>query len=130
IEAWSLDRKTAPGLQRSLAEAGLKRGTGHVWTLALEFFQPTVTRHPDRVFAGGENQRDWPLFIEAVRELALDVHLVSRQVPAPLPAHICVDARLPLCRFRDAMAAASIFAVPLLADAAAGVTVIPMAMSL
>jgi hypothetical protein len=131
IEAWSLDRKTGPGLQRSLAEAGLKRGSGHVWPLDLEFFQPTVTHDANRrVFAGGENQRDWPLLIEAVRGLLLDVHLVSRQAPAPLPANVRVEARLPLCRFRDAMASASIFAIPLLADAAAGVTVIPMAMSL
>jgi len=47
-----------------------------------------------------------------------------------LPAHVHHDARLPLCRFRDAMAAATLAAVPLVAGAAAGVTVIPMAMAL
>jgi glycosyltransferase involved in cell wall biosynthesis len=42
-----------------------------------------------------------------------------------------VDTRLPLWRFRDALAAASIAAIPLLPSAgAAGITVLPMAMLL
>lgn len=130
IEVWSLDRKTGPFQQPSLVEAGLEQGTGRVWPLDLEFFQSTLAQGPDRVFAGGENQRDWPLFLEAVRDLPLDVHVVSRQVPAERPSNVRVEARLPLSRFRDALAAASIFVVPLVADAAAGVTVIPMAMAL
>jgi hypothetical protein len=129
IEAWSLDRKTGPGLQPSLAEAGLERGSGRIWPVDLEFFQSTVGKSPNRLFAGGENQRDWPLLIEAVRDLPFDVHLVSSRLPE-VPPHVRVDARLPLWRFRDAMAAASIAAVPLVAGAAAGVTVIPMAMAL
>jgi len=130
IEVWSLDKQTGSFLQPSLAEAGLEQGTGRVWPLDLEFFQSTLAQDPDRVFSGGENQRDWPLFLEAVRNLPLDVHVVSRQVPAERPSNVRVEARLPLSRFRDALASASIFAVPLIAGAAAGVTVIPMAMAL
>jgi glycosyltransferase involved in cell wall biosynthesis len=40
------------------------------------------------------------------------------------------ERRLPLWRFRDAIAAASIMALPLKPDVAAGVTVLPMAMAL
>jgi hypothetical protein len=130
IEVWSLDRRTAPGLQRDLADAGFQRGSGQIWPLDLDFFRSTVAALPDRVFAGGENQRDWPLFLEAIRNSPFDVHLVTGQAPTELPPRVHVDARLPLWRFRDAMAAAAITAVPLIAEAAAGVTVIPMAMAL
>ncbi len=130
VVAWSLDKKTGPGLQPSLAQAGLQRGSGQIWPLDLDFFQSNVARHDNRVFAGGENQRDWPLFVEAVRDLPFEVHLVSSQAPATLPPNVRVDSRLPLSRFRDAMGSAAIAAVPLSAGAAAGVTVIPMAMAL
>lgn len=130
IRVWSLDKKTGPGIQRSLADAGLVHGSGQIWPLDLEFFRSAVAADSGRVFAGGENQRDWPVFFEAVRDLPLDVHVVARGLPAALPPRVRVEPRLPLARFRDAMASAPIAAVPLLAGAAAGVTVIPMAMAL
>jgi hypothetical protein len=130
IHAWSLDKRTGPGLQPSLADAGFQRGCGHVWPIDLGFFQSTATAHPNRLFAGGDNQRDWPLFIEAIRDLPLEVQLVTRHTPAALPAQVTHAPRLPLWRFRDAMASAAVTAIPLVASAAAGVSVIPMAMAL
>ena len=127
---WSLDRTTGPYRQPSLAEAGLERGSGQVWPIDLEFFRSEASGDPARLFAGGENQRDWPLLVEALRDLPLDVHLVTGDPLPSLPPHVQVERRLPLWRFRDAMAAAAVTAVPLADGAAAGVTVIPMAMAL
>jgi len=56
--------------------------------------------------------------------------LVTARPPDDVPAHVRVEARLPLWRFRDAMAEATICAIPLLPEIAAGVTVLPMAMAL
>lgn len=130
LRVWSLEKKSGPYLQPSLADAGFQRGMGQVWPIDLEFFRSATSGQPDRLFAGGENQRDWPLLLEAIRDLPLDVHLVTGQPLAALPPNARVDKRLPLWRFRDAMAAAALAAVPLEKDAAAGVTVIPMAMAL
>jgi len=96
----------------------------------LEFFRSNVLRQPGRIFAGGDSARDWELFIEAVRDLPLDVHLVTARPPENVPANVRVDARLPLSRFRDAMAEATICAIPVAREIAAGVTVLPMAMAL
>jgi glycosyltransferase involved in cell wall biosynthesis len=41
-----------------------------------------------------------------------------------------IDRRLPLYRFRDALAACAVTAIPLVPGKAAGVTVLPMAMAL
>jgi glycosyltransferase involved in cell wall biosynthesis len=130
IRVWSLDKTTGPYLQPSLADAGFEQGSGQIWPVDLEFFQPQAPGDPARLFAGGENQRDWPLLAEAIRELPLNVHLVTGEPLPSLPAHVRVDKRLPLWGFRDAMAAAAVTAVPLTQNAAAGVTVIPMAMAL
>lgn len=130
IRVWGLLGNSGSDLHASLVDAGL-RGTGHHWPLDLEFFQSTATRRDGRVFAGGDSGRDWPLFVEAVRSPPLDVQLVTSRAPSELPTHVRVEARLPLWRFRDALAAASIAAIPLVASAgAAGITVLPMAMAL
>src|SRR5439155_23806685 len=73
---------------------------------------------------------DWNLFLDVVPDLPMDVHLVTARPPENVPAHVRVDTRLPLARFRDAMAGATICAIPLLREIAAGVTVLPMAMAL
>jgi glycosyl transferase family 1 len=130
MRAWSLADSRGQGLHRNLAEVGLEQGCGHVWPMDLQFFQTGVTREPTRLFAGGNNGRDWPLFVEAIRELPLDVHLVTGQAPVDLPPHVHLTSRLPLWRFRDAMGAAPVMALPLLPNVAAGVTVLPMAMAL
>jgi hypothetical protein len=130
MRAWSLANKPDDGIQPSLARAGLEHGSGRPWPMDLEFFRSTVPRQAGLVFAGGDNGRDWPLFLEAVRELPFDVHLVSRQVPADVPPCVRVETRLPLWRFRDAMAAATVFALPLVPNVASGVTVLPMAMAM
>ena len=130
LRAWSLADQAGDGLQLDLAAAGLRHGSGHVWPLDLVFFRSTARQRADLLFAGGDNGRDWPLLIEAVRDLPFAVHLVTRQPPAVLPAAVHVDTRLTLCRFRDAMAAASVAALPLVPGVAAGVTVLPMAMAL
>jgi glycosyltransferase involved in cell wall biosynthesis len=130
IRVWSLEKTSGPYLQPSLADAGFEQGSGQIWPIDLEFFHAQAAGDPARLFAGGENQRDWPLLVEAIRDLPLDVHLVTGEPLPSLPAHVRVDRRLPLWRFRDAMAAAAVTAVPLTENAAAGVTVIPMAMAL
>jgi glycosyltransferase involved in cell wall biosynthesis len=109
---------------------GLGRGAAHPWPMDLEFFRSDVHPQPGRIFAGGDSERDWPLFIEAVRDVAMDVHLVTARPPDDVPAHVRVERRLPLSRFRDAMAEATICAIPLVGLIAAGVTVLPMAMAL
>jgi hypothetical protein len=130
LRAWSLADRAGQGLHRDLAAAGVEHGSGHAWAIDLEFFRSTAVRQPDRLFAGGDNGRDWPSFVAAVRDLPLDVHVVTGAVLADLPAHVRLECRLPLCRFRDAIAEAAILALPLLPDVAAGVTVLPMAMAL
>jgi hypothetical protein len=130
LRVWSLLTKTGTTLSPDLVNAGLECGAGHPWPMDLDFFQSDVHRQPGRIFAGGDSARDWPLFIEAVRDLPLDVHLVTARRPDDVPAHVRVEARLPLWRFRDAMAEATICAIPLLPEIAAGVTVLPMAMAL
>ena len=111
-------------------ETGLERGAGHAWPMDLEFFRSDFRPDPGRIFAGGDSARDWQLFIEAVRHLPVDVHLVTDHPPEDLPPHVRLDARMPLSRFRDAMAGAAICAIPLVREIAAGVTVLPMAMAL
>jgi hypothetical protein len=130
IHVWSLPSPSGTKLSLDLANAGIERGAGHPWPMDLEFFQSDVRQQPGRVFAGGDSARDWPLFIAAVRGLPLDVHMVTARAPADLPANVRVEARLPLARFRDAMAEATICAIPLAGENAAGVTVLPMAMAL
>ena len=58
------------------------------------------------------------------------MHLVTANAPASLPSNVQLDRRLPLWRFRDALAAAAVTAIPLVPGKAAGVTVLPMAMAL
>ena len=70
------------------------------------------------------------LLSEAVRGLPLELHVVTGTPPGELPSAVRIDSRLPLWRFRDAMAAASIMALPLLPGVAAGVSVLAMAMAL
>jgi hypothetical protein len=136
MRLWSLQGVSGPDLHPSVVEAGLVNGGGRPWPMDLEFFRSSVPRQAGRVFAGGDSGRDWPLFMEAIRDLPLDVHLVTALAPAEiappgLRPSVHVEARLPLARFRDAMAAATITAIPLLAGhGAAGVTVLTMAMAL
>ena len=131
IQVWSLLGQAGPELSLDLVNAGLERGAGHPWPMDLEFFRSDVRPQPGRIFAGGDSSRDWELFIEAVRDLPLDIHLVTARPPENVPAQVRVEARrLPLSRFRDAMAEATICVIPLVREIAAGVTVLPMAMAL
>jgi hypothetical protein len=130
IRAWSLADKAGQGVQRDLAAAGLEQGSGHAWAIDLEFFRSAEPHQVGRVFAGGDNARDWSLLADAFRDLPLDLHLVTAHPLSGLSSRVQVERRLPLCGFRDAIAAASIMALPLLPDVAAGVTVLPMAMAL
>ena len=131
IRVWSLLGQADTTLPLRLVETGLERGAGHAWPMDLEFFRSDVHPAPSRIFAGGDSARDWDLFVRAVRDLPLEVHLVTAHPPADLPPHVRVEARrLPLWRFRDAMAGAAICAIPLVREIAAGVTVLPMAMAL
>jgi hypothetical protein len=130
IHVWSLLDQARMELSLDLVNAGLQRGAGHAWPMDLEFFRSDVRPEPGRIFAGGDSARDWELFIRAVRDLPLDVHLVTAHPPEDLPPNVRVETRLPLSRFRDAMAGAAICAIPLAREIAAGVTVLPMAMAL
>jgi hypothetical protein len=130
IQVWSLLGQAGTELCLNLVDAGLERGAGRPFPMDLEFFRSDTPQHPGRIFAGGDSARDWKLFIEAVRDLPLDVHLVTAVPPEDVPAHVRVEARLPLSRFRDAMSEATICAIPLVREIAAGVTVLPMAMAL
>lgn len=129
-QVWSLLGHAGPELSIDLVNAGFRRGAGHPWPMDLDFFRSDARPHPARIFAGGDSARDWDLFIEAVRDLPVDVHLVTAHRLENLPAHVRVEARLPLSQFRDAVAAAEICAIPLIPQNAAGVTVLPMAMAL
>lgn len=117
-------------LPLDLRNAGLRRGASNPWPMDLEFFRSDAQPQPNRIFAGGDSARDWELFMEAVRDLPLDVHLVTARPPEHLPPNVRAEPRLTLSRFRDAMAAAEICAIPLVREIAAGVTVLPMAMAL
>jgi hypothetical protein len=131
IRVWSLQGLAATGVHPDLVQAGLIDGHNQHWPMDAEFFRSDAMHQPDLVFAGGDSARDYPLLIEAIRDLPLRVHLVTRHVPPALPPQVRVDVRLPLWRFRDAMAAASIAAIPLREGAgAAGLTVLTMAMAL
>ena len=130
ITVWSLQGTKGPELHLSLVEGGLVHGSGRPWPLDLEFFRSTALQQRDRIFAGGDSGRDWPLFVEAIRDLPTTVHLVTANAPASLPPNVQLDRRLPLWRFRDALAAAAVTAIPLVPGKAAGVTVLPMAMAL
>ena len=133
IRLWSLFGASGDELKRgnaALFEAGLDHVTVRPWPMDLEFFRSPAIHQPNRLFAGGESGRDWPLLLEAIRDLPLDVHLVTRNAPAGLPPNVQVDARLTLGKFRDALAAAAVTAIPLVPGGASGVTVLPMAMAL
>lgn len=130
IQVWSTFGESGEEFKQMFIDAGAERVWDHVWPMDLEFFRSTVTVQADRVFAGGDSGRDWTLFLAAIRDLPVDVHLVTARAPADLPPRVRVDPRLPLWRFRDAMAEASITAIPLLPDGhAAGITVLAMAMA-
>ena len=130
IRVWGLQGRTGRELNLSLVQAGLVEGSGRPWPLDLDFFRSTATPAPDRVFAGGDSGRDWPLFVEAIRDLPATVQLVTANAPASLPPNVLLERRLPLWRFRDALASAAVTAIPLVPGKAAGVTVLPMAMAL
>lgn len=131
ITVWGLQGPSGCDLHPGVVDAGLENGWGRPWPMDMEFFQSSAARASDRLFAGGDSGRDWPLFVEAVRELPFDVHMVTRNAPPNLPANVRLEPRLPLWRFRDALAASMITAIPLLPGAgASGVTVLPMAMAL
>jgi hypothetical protein len=128
IRVWS---PFGESLNAPFAKVGIARTLNRTWAMDLDFFRSTVIPRPDRLFAGGDSGRDWPLFVDAVRELPLDVHLVTSQAPAALPLHVHAETHLSLCRFRDAMAAATVTAIPI-ADPrlVVGITVLTMAMAL
>ncbi len=130
IRAWSLADRLGEGLHRDLARAGLEHGRGRAWPLDLSFFRPHVRPTPGRVFAGGNNARDWPLLLEAVHDLRWDIHVVTADALSQLPPHVRVDRRLTLAGFRDAMAAARVMALPVHPGVATGMTVLAMAMAL
>lgn len=134
LRVWSLQGGSGDELVRgnqTLFDAGFEHIKVRPWPLDLEYFRTAVARQPNLLFAGGDSGRDWPLLVEAMRDLPYDIHLVTRQPPPGLPPQARVDARLPLWRFRDAMAAASVIAIPVRAGfGASGVTVLPMAMAL
>src|SRR3989442_1069597 len=88
IRVWSLLGPAATALHPGLVEAGLERGAGHPWPMDLEFFRSDLRPDPGRIFAGGDSARDWQLFIEAVRHLPVDVHLVTDHPPEDLPPHV------------------------------------------
>ena len=130
IQVWSTFGESGAEFKQMFIDAGAERVWDHVWPMDFEFFRSTTTAQPGRVFAGGDSGRDWPLFLAAIADLPLDVHLVTARAPANLPPRVDVEPRLPLWRFRDAMAAAAITAIPLLPDGnAAGITVLAMAMA-
>ncbi|MFI5365357.1 MAG: glycosyltransferase [Candidatus Binatia bacterium] len=132
IQVWSLLSGSGYGWDDArLIKAGIEKIFRRHWPIDLDFFRSNATHQSNRLFAGGDSKRDWPLLVHAIEGLPLDVHLVTRHAPAGLPPHVRVDARLPLWKFRDALAAASITAIPLVAGGtASGVTVLPMAMAL
>jgi len=130
ITVWGLHEMKGVELRQSLVDAGLVRGGPWPWPIDLEFFRSTATPQPDRIFAGGDSGRDWPVFVEAIRDLPATVHLVTGNAPAALPANVELERRLPLWRFRDALAGAVVTAIPVVPGKAAGVTVLPMAMAL
>lgn len=130
MQVWSTFGESGDEFKQMFVDAGAERVWDHVWPMDLEFFRSSATPQPGRVFAGGDSGRDWPLFIAAIRDLPFDVQLVTGRALADLPPQVRVDPRLPLWRFRDAMAEASITAIPLLPDGhAAGITVLAMAMA-
>ena len=131
IQVWSTFGKSDPKFKQPFVEAGLERTRDHAWPMDLEFFRSTVKSQANRLFAGGNSGRDWPLFAQAIRGLPLDVHLVTSQVPAALPPNVHTDRHLSLWRFRDAMAASTVVVIPITDPRlAAGVTVLTMAMAL
>ncbi len=138
IQIWSLLGAGGAESTRGnagLAGAGFEHVTLHAWPMDLAFFQPRPAGQPDRVFVGGDSGRDWPVLVEAIRDLPISVHLVTARPPADLaPAGLAprvrFDTRLPLWRFRDALAAAAVTAIPVDPESAYGLTVLTMAMAL
>jgi len=128
IRVWS---PFGESLNGPFAAVGMARTSNRTWAMDLGFFRSTAIGRPDRLFAGGDSGRDWPLLVDAIRDLPLDVHLVTSQAPAALPPHVRVEKHLSLCRFRDAMAAAAVTAIPMMDPRlVAGLTVLTMAMAL
>jgi glycosyl transferase family 1 len=120
------------GFHGPFAEVGIERTANRAWPMDLAFFRSTAARRPNRLFAGGDSGRDWTLLLEAIRELPLEVHLVTAHAsPAAVPSNVHLDRHLPLAAFRDAMATASVTAIPIVDPLlATGVTVLTMAMAL
>src|SRR5262249_15238796 len=133
VRVWSLQGGSGDELVRgnaALFEAGVERVKEGPWPPDLGYVPSSVGAPPQRLFAGREGGRAGPWSIGAIRDLPYEVHLVTGRAPAGLPANARVDARLPLWRFRDALAACAVAAIPLAPGGASGVTVVPMAMAL
>src|SRR5262249_35730052 len=94
VRLWGLLTQGGTQFSPDLVRAGLERGVASPWPMDLEFFRSDVRPQPDRVFAGGDSDRDWPLFVEVVRDLPMDVHLVTARPLENVPAHVRVETRL------------------------------------
>jgi hypothetical protein len=84
------------------------------WSLPLWLVAPRLRadRARLRVFTGGDTARDYDLLREALRGLPVDVGCVTSR-PLASPGDWAVTPRLPLHRFRDAIAMADVVAIPL-----------------
>lgn len=81
-----------------------------------------------RVFAGGNSARDYGTFAEAMAGVDALACCVT-ELEVPLEGATCVP-RLPLHRFRDAIATCDIVAIPLRHETLAGIGVLVLAMGL
>ena len=101
------------------------------WPLDDAFFAPqpdAASKDAFVIFSGGDSGRDYATLFEAIHDLPVQLRLCAGNYPTPVPANVTILPRLPLHRFRDEIARATVVVVPLTGHPlVSGITVIAMA---
>ncbi len=101
------------------------------WPLDDAFFAPRASGTPAKdfvLFSGGDSGRDYGTLFAAIEDLPVQLRLCANQYPSRVPKNVTILPRLPLHRFRDEIAGASLVVVPLTGHPpVSGITVVAMA---
>jgi hypothetical protein len=124
---------SADGTIDLLSRLGLTADRLHLqqWPLDDAFFAPqpdAASKDTFVIFSGGDSGRDYATLFAAIRDLPVQLRLCAASYPTPVPPNVTILPRLPLHRFRDEVARATVVVLPLTGKPpVSGITVIAMA---